>query len=88
MLSVLPGTESATPDTSGAHPASAPKRRKARAKREPVVHTIADYRAALIEASVALSSFRWRLNAAGFPFREPPDLARLMERIQTLCADA
>ncbi len=38
-------------------------------------------RALLCRASLAISSFRWRLKDAGCPFREPPAMDALIEDI-------
>lgn len=41
-------------------------------------------RAALAHASVLLSSFRWKLRDAGYPFREPPEVDALVARIDRI----
>ena len=41
-------------------------------------------RAALAQASITISSFRWKLRDAGFPFREPPDVDALIARIDKI----
>lgn len=42
-------------------------------------------RGLLMETALQLSSFRWRLKAAGYPFREPPGLNCLQIKLdQTL----
>lgn len=41
-------------------------------------------RAALAHASVLLSSFRWKLRDAGYPFREPPEVDALLARIDRI----
>jgi hypothetical protein len=46
--------------------------------------TLADMRETLALASLVISSFRWRLRSAGFPFREPVDVDRTLARIDAL----
>lgn len=46
--------------------------------------TPAELRDALATASLVISSFRWRLRDAGFPFREPPNVDRTLARIDAL----
>lgn len=41
-------------------------------------------RAALAQAGLTIAAFRWRLRAAGFPFREPIDTERTIARIDAL----
>jgi hypothetical protein len=41
-------------------------------------------RAALAHASVIISSFRWKLRDAGYPFREPPEVDALLARIDRI----
>ncbi len=45
---------------------------------------LAEARALLAAASITISSFRWKLRDAGYPFREPPDIDRLIARIDRL----
>lgn len=35
----------------------------------------------LMEASLTIASFRWRLEKAGYPFREPPAVGRILAQI-------
>jgi hypothetical protein len=39
---------------------------------------------ALAEAALVVASFRWRLRAAGYPFREPPGIDGLIARIDAI----
>jgi hypothetical protein len=39
----------------------------------------------LMECSLILSSFRWKLEKAGYPFREPPNLNQTLAQIDALC---
>jgi len=41
-------------------------------------------RAALAHASVIISSYRWKVRDAGYPFREPPDVDALLARIDRI----
>jgi len=39
----------------------------------------------LMECSLLISSFRWKLREAGYPFREPPNVDRTLARIDATC---
>jgi hypothetical protein len=39
---------------------------------------------ALAEAALVVASFRWRLRAAAYPFREPPGVDGLIARIDAI----
>lgn len=39
---------------------------------------------ALAEAGLVIAAFRWRLRAAGYPFREPPNVSETIARIDAL----
>lgn len=41
-------------------------------------------RLALAEAALVIASFRWRLRAAGYPFREPSNVDATIARIDAL----
>ena len=41
-------------------------------------------RATLAHASVIISSFRWKLRDAAYPFREPPEVDALLARIDRI----
>lgn len=41
-------------------------------------------RAALAHASVIISSFRWKVRDAGYPFREPPEVDAILARIDRI----
>lgn len=41
-------------------------------------------RAALAHASVIISSYRWKVRDAGYPFREPPEVDSVLARIDRL----
>jgi hypothetical protein len=38
----------------------------------------------LAEAALVVASFRWRLRASGYPFREPPAVDGLIARIDAI----
>jgi len=44
-----------------------------------------DMRNTLMHAALILSSFRWKLRKAGYPFCEPPGVDALLRDIDTLC---
>jgi len=44
----------------------------------------AEWRNALAEAALTISAFRWRLSSAGYPFREPPAVDKLISTIDGL----
>lgn len=44
-----------------------------------------DARALLMECGLLLASFRWKLRSAGYPFAEPPGLARMITRLDNHC---
>lgn len=39
----------------------------------------------LCQASLIISSFRWKLRKAGFPFKEPPGVDAIIRDIDALC---
>lgn len=58
--------------------AARPPRASSRALQTPPPHPadtppeVAQARTALARAAITIASFRWKLRAAGYPFREPP----------------
>ncbi len=45
---------------------------------------LVEARAALASAAVIISSYRWKLRDAGYPFREPPGIDTLIARIDAI----
>lgn len=41
-------------------------------------------RIALARAAMTIASFRWKLRAAGYPFREPPGVDRALDSIDAV----
>lgn len=52
---------------------------------EPESKFASDARQTLMHASLLLSSFRWKLRKAGYPFCEPPGVDAMLRDIDTLC---
>jgi len=43
------------------------------------------YQSVLLKCANIIGAFRWRLNAAGYPFREPPGIPETIAEIDRLC---
>ncbi len=52
---------------------------------EPESKFARDARETLMQASLVLSSFRWKLQKAGYPFCEPPGVTAMLRDIDALC---
>ena len=51
---------------------------------EPLTPEEREVRNVLAAAGIAIGAWRWRLAAAGYPFREPPGLDHLIGRIDAV----
>lgn len=45
---------------------------------------VAKARTALARAAITIASFRWKLRAAGYPFREPPGVDMALDSIDAV----
>lgn len=45
---------------------------------------VAQTRTALARAAMTIASFRWKLRAAGYPFREPPGVDMALDSIDAV----
>jgi len=48
---------------------------------DPIAHAM---RELLMESALCIASFRWKLRAAGYPFKEPPNVQRIIAEIDNL----